>query len=140
MSHSSYLRPQEGRPCLHAPTSPGKTVENEQHAAHCRRLDHEVTTATAHAHTGQLLRLSPGMAPTLVQLTRVELVQPTYVLCILWSVESIHISLLLLQDGVTALMIAVYHGQSYIVDIIIRFKCDINLETKVGVVTYVKCI
>ena len=70
MSHSSYLRPREGHPCLHTPTSPGKMVENEQHAAHCRRLDHEVTTATAHAHTGQLLCLRLGMAPTLVQLTK----------------------------------------------------------------------
>ena len=77
MSHSSYPRPREGRPCLHAPTSPGKMVANEQDAAHCRQLDHKVTTATAHAHTGQLLRLSLGMAPTLVQLTRVEPVQPT---------------------------------------------------------------
>ena len=49
--------------------------------------------------------------------------------------KCIPISLLLLQDDVTALMIAVYHGHSPIVKVLIRFKSDVNLQTKVGVVT-----
>ena len=49
--------------------------------------------------------------------------------------KGIHISLLL-QGDVTALMIAVYDGHSHIVEVLIRFKPDVNLPTKVGVVTY----
>ena len=49
--------------------------------------------------------------------------------------KGIHISLLL-QADVTALMIAVYHGHSHIVEVLTRFKPDVNLQTKVGVVTY----
>ena len=48
--------------------------------------------------------------------------------------KGIHISLL--QDDVIALMIAVYHGYSHIVEVLIRFKPDVNLQTKVGIVTY----
>ena len=44
--------------------------------------------------------------------------------------------LLLLQDVVTASMIAVYYGHSHIVQVLIRFKPDVNLQTKVGVLTY----
>ena len=51
--------------------------------------------------------------------------------------KGIHISLLLLQEEVTALMIAVYHDHSHIVEVLIRFKSDVNLQTKVGVVIYV---
>ena len=50
--------------------------------------------------------------------------------------KGIHISLLLLQDDVTALMIAVHHGHSHTVEVLTRFKPDVNLQTKVGVVTY----
>ena len=48
--------------------------------------------------------------------------------------KGIHISLL--QDDVTALMIAVYHGHSHIVEVLTRFKPGVNFQTKVGVVTY----
>ena len=34
-------------------------------------------------------------------------------------------------------MIAVYHDHSHIVEVLIRFKSDVNLQTKVGVVIYV---
>ena len=34
-------------------------------------------------------------------------------------------------------MIAVYHDHSHIVEALIRFKSDVNLQTKVGVVIYV---
>ena len=50
--------------------------------------------------------------------------------------KGIHISLLLLQNDITALMIAVHHGHSHIVELLIRFKPDVNLQNKVGVVTY----
>ena len=50
--------------------------------------------------------------------------------------KSTHISLLLFQDDVTALMIAVYHGHLHIVEVLTRFKPDVNLQTKVGVVAY----
>ena len=50
--------------------------------------------------------------------------------------KSTHISLLLLQDDVTALMIAVYHGHLHIVEVLTRFKPYVNLQAKVGVVTY----
>ena len=51
--------------------------------------------------------------------------------------KGIHISLLLLlQDDVTALMIAVYCGHSHIVEVLTRFKPDVNLQAKVGLVTY----
>ena len=50
--------------------------------------------------------------------------------------KSIHISLLLLQDDVTALMMAVYHSHLHIVEVLIRLKSDVNLQTKVGVVMY----
>ena len=49
---------------------------------------------------------------------------------------SVKKSLLLLQDDVTALMIAVYHGHLHIVEVLTRFKPDVNLQTKVGVVMY----
>ena len=42
----------------------------------------------------------------------------------------------LLQADVTALMIAVFHGHSHIVEVLTRFKPVVNLQTKVGVVTY----
>ena len=42
---------------------------------------------------------------------------------------------LIIQDNFTALMIAVYHGQSHIVEVLIRLKSDVNLQTKVSVVT-----
>ena len=41
-----------------------------------------------------------------------------------------------MQDDITALMIAVHHGHSYIVEVLIRIKPDVNLQKKVGVVTY----
>ena len=44
---------------------------------------------------------------------------------------------LLLQENVTALMIAVYHGHSHIVEVLTRLKSDVNLQTKVGMVVYV---
>ena len=50
--------------------------------------------------------------------------------------KGIHISLLLLQDDVTALMIAVYYSHSHIVEVLTTFKPDVNLQTKVGLVTY----
>ena len=49
--------------------------------------------------------------------------------------KGIHISFLL-QAYITALMIAVYHGHSHIVEVLTRFKPDVNLQSKVGVVTY----
>ena len=42
---------------------------------------------------------------------------------------------LIIQDDVTALIIAVFYGYSYIVEVLIRFKSDVNLQTKVSVVT-----
>ena len=50
--------------------------------------------------------------------------------------KGIHISLLLLQNDITALMIAVHHGHLHIVEVLTRFKPDVNLQNKVGVVTY----
>ena len=52
--------------------------------------------------------------------------------------KGIHISLL--QHDVTALMIAVYDGHSHIVEVLVRFKPDVNLQTKVSVVTYSSCV
>jgi len=56
---------------------------------------------------------------------------------VIWGSQpkGILISLLLLQENVTALMIAVYHGHLHIVEVLIRFKSDVNLQTKVSVVT-----
>ena len=54
--------------------------------------------------------------------------------------KGVRISLLLLQDDVTALMVAVYHGHSHIVEVFTRFKPDVNLQTKVGLVTYCSCM
>ena len=38
---------------------------------------------------------------------------------------------LLLQNGVTALMIASYQGHSHVVEVLTKFKHNVNLQTKV---------